>query len=42
FTSRTTYATARTAMLASAADLYGMNSTQQQAVAAAWTAVNVK
>jgi len=40
-TSGTTYAQARTATLSAAQDLYGAGSTQQSAVAAAWSAVNV-
>ncbi|WP_374200783.1 M4 family metallopeptidase [Streptomyces bambusae] len=41
-TSSTDYAGARTATLQAAADLYGSGSAEHQAVAAAWTAVNVK
>jgi Zn-dependent metalloprotease len=41
-TSSTTYAGARTATLNAASALYGSNSTEYKAVAAAWTAVNVK
>lgn len=41
FTSNTNYAAARTATLQAASDLYGANSTQYNAVAAAWSAVNV-
>ena len=40
-TSGTTYAQARTATLDAARDLYGAGSTQQGAVAAAWSAVSV-
>ena len=40
-TSGSTYAQARTASLSAAADLFGAGSTQQNAVAAAWSAVNV-
>ncbi|MFF3497967.1 M4 family metallopeptidase [Streptomyces sp. NPDC003247] len=40
-TSSTDYAGARTATLAAARDLYGAGSTEQEAVAAAWNAVNV-
>jgi Zn-dependent metalloprotease len=40
-TSGTNYAGARTASLNAARDLYGAGSTQQAAVAAAWSAVNV-
>ncbi|WP_328876577.1 M4 family metallopeptidase [Streptomyces sp. NBC_00287] len=40
-TSSTNYAGARTATLQAASDLYGANSAEQQAVAAAWKAVNV-
>jgi Zn-dependent metalloprotease len=39
--SRTSYAGARTATLSAAADLFGAGSTQHNAVAAAWSAVNV-
>jgi Zn-dependent metalloprotease len=41
FTSNTDYAGARTATLQAAADLFGAGSTQGDAVAAAWSAVNV-
>lgn len=41
FTSSTTYPQARAATLNAAADLYGMGSTQYNAVAAAWSAVSV-
>ncbi|WP_345044550.1 M4 family metallopeptidase [Streptomyces sannanensis] len=41
-TSTTGYSGARTATLQAATDLYGANSTQYQAVATAWTAINVK
>ncbi|WP_139981249.1 M4 family metallopeptidase [Nocardioides litoris] len=41
FTSGTTYAQARTATLNAARDLYGAGSAQQNAVAAAWSAVSV-
>ncbi|MEU5219443.1 M4 family metallopeptidase [Streptomyces sp. NPDC020807] len=41
-TSSTGYAGARTATLNAAADLYGSGSTQYNAVAKAWTAINVK
>ncbi|MFB7755336.1 M4 family metallopeptidase, partial [Streptomyces sp. NPDC056121] len=41
-TSTTNYAAARTATLQAAGDLYGANSAEQQAVAATWSAVNVK
>jgi Zn-dependent metalloprotease len=40
-TSNTSYAGARTATLSAARDLYGAGSTQHNAVAAAWSAVNV-
>ncbi|MFJ4556121.1 M4 family metallopeptidase [Streptomyces massasporeus] len=40
-TSSTTYAAARTATLSAAKDLYGGDSTEQRAVAAAWKAVAV-
>ncbi len=40
-TSNTDYAGARAATLSAAADLYGVGSTQEAAVAAAWDAVNV-
>jgi len=40
-TSNTNYAGARAACLSAAADLYGSGSTQYNAVAAAWSAVNV-
>ncbi|WP_374193037.1 M4 family metallopeptidase [Streptomyces sp. AV19] len=42
FTSNTNYAKARTGTLAAAASLYGNNSAEYKAVAAAWTAINVK
>ncbi|WP_078614909.1 M4 family metallopeptidase [Streptomyces collinus] len=42
FTSTTTYAGARTGTLQAAAALYGSGSAEYNAVAAAWTAVNVK
>ncbi len=42
FTSSTDYAGARTGTLRAAADLYGSGSAEYNAVAAAWTAVNVK
>ena len=41
-TSTTGYSGARTATLNAAKDLYGAGSTQYNAVAAAWTAINVK
>ncbi|MEU0009020.1 M4 family metallopeptidase [Streptomyces sp. NPDC006314] len=41
FTSTTDYAGARTGTLKAAADLYGADSTESKAVAAAWSAVNV-
>ncbi|MER6979859.1 M4 family metallopeptidase [Streptomyces carpinensis] len=41
FTSSTNYAAARTGTLSAAAALYGSGSTEYNAVAAAWTAVNV-
>ncbi|MGR3937234.1 M4 family metallopeptidase [Streptomyces sp. BRA346] len=41
-TSTSKYAQARTATLSAATDLYGANSTEYKAVAAAWTAINVK
>ena len=41
FTSATTYPQARAKTLQAAADLYGSGSTQYNAVAAAWSAVNV-
>ncbi|MEU5611805.1 M4 family metallopeptidase [Streptomyces sparsogenes] len=41
-TSTSKYAQARTATLNAATDLYGANSTEYKAVAAAWTAINVK
>jgi zinc metalloprotease ZmpA len=41
FTSNTNYAAARTATLNAAADLFGIGSSQQSAVAAAWAAVKV-
>jgi Zn-dependent metalloprotease len=40
-TSGTTYAQARTATLNAATDLYGANSAEKSAVAAAWSAVSV-
>jgi Zn-dependent metalloprotease len=40
-TSSTNYAGARTATLNAAKDLYGSGSTEYNAVAAAWSAVNV-
>ena len=40
-TSTTNYASARTATLAAATDLYGTNSTEYNQVATAWAAVNV-
>ena len=40
-TSGTTYPQARAATLSAATDLYGMGSTQYNAVAAAWSAVSV-
>ncbi|WP_371515683.1 M4 family metallopeptidase [Kitasatospora sp. NBC_01300] len=40
-TSTTTYKGARTASLSAAKDLYGLNSTEYKAVAAAWSGVNV-
>ncbi|MGP4013622.1 M4 family metallopeptidase [Streptomyces sp. 4N124] len=40
-TSTTKYAGARTATLSAASDLYGSDSTEHKAVAAAWSAVNV-
>ena len=40
-TSGTTYAQARVATMNAAGDLYGVGSTQQNAVAAAWDAVSV-
>ncbi|MEV6172947.1 M4 family metallopeptidase [Streptomyces sp. NPDC051954] len=40
-TSTTKYAAARTATLSAASDLYGADSTEYKAVAAAWSAVNV-
>ncbi|MGW0995124.1 M4 family metallopeptidase [Streptomyces sp. NPDC002523] len=42
FTSTTNYAGARTGTLQAAADLYGSGSAEYNAVAAAWSAVNVK
>ncbi len=42
FTSSTDYAGARAGTLRAAADLYGSGSAEYNAVAAAWTAVNVK
>jgi zinc metalloprotease ZmpA len=41
FTSTTTYAGARTGTLSAAAALYGSGSTEYNAVAAAWSAINV-
>ncbi|MFI1169511.1 M4 family metallopeptidase [Streptomyces sp. NPDC020801] len=41
FTSATDYKAARTGTLSAAADLYGSDSTEYNAVAAAWSAVNV-
>lgn len=41
FTSTTDYAGARVATIAAASDLYGVNSTEARAVAAAWSAVGV-
>ncbi|TQM61645.1 M4 family metallopeptidase [Humibacillus xanthopallidus] len=41
WTSSTTYAGARAGMLSAATDLYGAGSTQYNATAAAWSAVNV-
>ena len=41
FTSSTNYAKARTATLSAAKDLYGTGSAEYNAVAAAWTGVNV-
>ncbi|MFG3050667.1 M4 family metallopeptidase [Kitasatospora sp. NPDC048239] len=41
FTSTTNYKAARTATLKAAADLYGLNGTEYNTVAAAWSAVNV-
>jgi Zn-dependent metalloprotease len=41
-TSTSKYAQARTATLSAATDLYGATSTEYKAVAAAWTAINVK
>jgi Zn-dependent metalloprotease len=40
-TTGTTYAQARTATLNAARDLYGAGSAEQNAVAAAWSAVSV-
>ncbi|MEV7085973.1 M4 family metallopeptidase [Streptomyces sp. NPDC093085] len=40
-TSTTNYARARTATLSAAGDLYGTSSTEYQAVAATWSAINV-
>ena len=40
-TSSSNYANARVATMNAARDLYGLNSTEQKAVAAAWSAVNV-
>ncbi|MDT3395953.1 M4 family metallopeptidase [Streptomyces sp. B1866] len=42
FTSTTKYAGARTGTLQAAADLYGSASAEYKAVAAAWTAINVR
>ncbi|MFI5972615.1 M4 family metallopeptidase [Streptomyces sp. NPDC051452] len=42
FTSTTDYADARKGTLSAAGDLYGADSTEYKAVAAAWSAVNVK
>ncbi|MEU1308915.1 M4 family metallopeptidase [Streptomyces cinnamoneus] len=42
FTSTTNYKAARTATLKATADLYGSTGTEYKAVAAAWTAINVK
>ncbi|WP_030676176.1 M4 family metallopeptidase [Streptomyces sp. NRRL B-1347] len=42
FTSTTDYAQARKDTVKAAGDLYGANSAEQKAVAAAWTGVNVK
>ncbi|MEU7426418.1 M4 family metallopeptidase, partial [Streptomyces sp. NPDC040750] len=42
FTSTTDYADARKGTLSAAGDLYGAESTEYKAVAAAWSAVNVK
>ncbi|WP_407700317.1 M4 family metallopeptidase [Streptomyces beihaiensis] len=42
FTSTTKYKDARAGTLKAASDLYGANSAEYKAVAAAWTAVNVK
>ncbi|MET8981135.1 M4 family metallopeptidase [Streptomyces sp. NPDC004539] len=41
FTSTTTYKGARTGTLSAATDLYGANSAERQAVATAWSAINV-
>ena len=41
FTSNTNYAAARTATLTAAGDIYGAGSSEQNAVAAAWSALNV-
>lgn len=41
-TSSTNYAGARTATLQATSDLYGAGSAEYTAVAAAWTAINVK
>ncbi|MEU8763018.1 M4 family metallopeptidase [Streptomyces sp. NPDC048659] len=41
-TSTTNYSAARTATLSAAKDLYGTSSTEYNAVAKAWTAINVK
>ncbi|MEH6376932.1 M4 family metallopeptidase [Streptomyces sp. KLMMK] len=42
FTSTTNYKAARTGTLKATADLYGSSSAEYKAVAAAWTAINVK
>jgi zinc metalloprotease ZmpA len=42
FVSSTNYAAARVGTLNAAADLFGQGSAQYNAVAAAWSAVNVK
>ncbi|WFB08827.1 M4 family metallopeptidase [Streptomyces sp. LX-29] len=42
FTSTTNYKAARTGTLKAAADLYGSSSAEYKAVAATWTAINVK
>jgi Zn-dependent metalloprotease len=41
FTSTTNYKQARAGTLSAASDLYGANSTEYKAVAAAWSGVNV-